>query len=829
MTKTTLLAGLFLTTGALFLGSCSEDSPSGVNGTGSLAPTVALDSSVKAPRQSRADGNVVAPEAGDLSLRLTSTDATFTKSWASLAEFGESQEINVGTYTLEAWHGDADNLDGYDCPYFYGSTPVKIEDSKTTTVALTASLAQAIVTVSYTERLLNYISDYTAKVNGIVYDAGKTLYLAPGTAAVTLSFTKPNGTKAEDLELVSFSTKARTRYNVKLDLNGEYGDATLTVTYDDEMDTHVVPVDISDKVLNAPGPRITPQGFTAGETISFIAGMDAAKAVRMDVIAPGKLAHVTLTTAGTSLNNQGWPEELDLMTATSEQQDLLRRLGFKALGLWNNPDEMAVLDFSGVAAHIAEIAGDNTTTFTVGVTDKNGKSTEEALTFSYLLEPLVLEITGADTYEEEQPLNIYVDYNGEDLASKVSFEYYTDRATWAPVSDVTVQNPASRAATTYTVTLGGLPKGASVKLRAKCGNVKTSNEFTAKGAPYEVSAADNDIYAWKALVTVNGTEGQDQATLADGAKYLLSADGGSTYAEATGSRKGNYFEITGLTPGKEYKVKVQIDGINSRSLAFTTESDIQLPNSDMETWYRQAGQTDYWWIDYPGADTNAVWGTLNQLTTSIGDSHHSATSHKGAAYCSFSGTRPTGSGFPNRGIRNGSANEEKARTGSYAAVISTVGWGSNDAGDGLIIKCRPQYLTPGELYLGKYENGANYTGLAHGSRPSSLTFWYYYCVKNSADYGYAEIQVKDAAGNVIASGSKNLNAAADYTEATIALTYADHSAKAATICVLFKSSNNPDCLNTGSTSNYTQPAYGNLTDGRFTGSELFIDDIRLNY
>lgn len=333
MTKTTLLAGLFLTTGALFLGSCSEDSPSGVNGTGSLAPTVALDSSVKAPRQSRADGNVVAPEAGDLSLRLTSTDATFTKSWASLAEFGESQEINVGTYTLEAWHGDADNLDGYDCPYFYGSTPVKIEDSKTTTVALTASLAQAIVTVSYTERLLNYISDYTAKVNGIVYDAGKTLYLAPGTAAVTLSFTKPNGTKAEDLELVRFQTKARTRYNVKLDLDGEYGDATLTVTYDDEMDTQVVPVDISDKVLNAPGPRITPQGFTAGETISFIAGMDAAKTVRMDVIAPGKLAHVTLTTAGTSLNNQGWPEELDLMTASSEQQDLLRRLGFKALGL----------------------------------------------------------------------------------------------------------------------------------------------------------------------------------------------------------------------------------------------------------------------------------------------------------------------------------------------------------------------------------------------------------------------------------------------------------------------------------------------------------------
>ena len=45
----------------------------------------------------------------------------------------------------------------------------------------------------------------------------------------------------------------------------------------------------------------------------------------------------------------------------------------------------------------------------------------------------------------------------------------------------------------------------------------------------------------------------------------------------------------------------------------------------------------------------------------------------------------------------------------------------------------------------------------------------------------------------------------------------------------FKSSGNSDCLVASNKDNYSKPSFGNLGDGRFTGSELFIDDIRLNY
>jgi hypothetical protein len=90
------------------------------------------------------------------------------------------------------------------------------------------------------------------------------------------------------------------------------------------------------------------------------------------------------------------------------------------------------------------------------------------------------------------------------------------------------------------------------------------------------------------------------------------------------------------------------------------------------------------------------------------------------------------------------------------------------------------------------------------------------------------VWVKDAAGNVIASGSQSgLNATA-YTQVTVPLTYAAHAAKAASIFVEFASSDNPNYA-TRSTDWFTVPSFGNLSDGKFQGSSMFIDDIALNY
>jgi hypothetical protein len=46
--------------------------------------------------------------------------------------------------------------------------------------------------------------------------------------------------------------------------------------------------------------------------------------------------------------------------------------------------------------------------------------------------------------------------------------------------------------------------------------------------------------------------------------------------------------------------------------------------------------------------------------------------------------------------------------------------------------------------------------------------------------------------------------------------------------VTFRSSNNPACQ-TISNDNLTKPGFGNLSDGKYEGSLLYIDDIELTY
>jgi hypothetical protein len=142
-------------------------------------------------------------------------------------------------------------------------------------------------------------------------------------------------------------------------------------------------------------------------------------------------------------------------------------------------------------------------------------------------------------------------------------------------------------------------------------------------------------------------------------------------------------------------------------------------------------------------------------------------------------------------------------------------------------------VTPGELYLGKYDadsKKAVYSGYAFTSRPTSFTFYYKYVkVGNTSndDYAYVQVEVYDASGNVIASADDTMKTVvSDYTEKTLDLTYTAGAAKAAKIMVRFKSSHD----NVAANSTYMTPPPGsNLSTGEYSGSQLYVDDLTLNY
>lgn len=797
--KKTILLGISALVASSLLCACSEEWGVNKAGAGRISPEVGIDTQAVTSRSdaaSRADGDITA---ADLSLTLTKADGSYKQTWETVPEFPVDKEFSVGDYTLDAFYGDPEEQ-GFEKPAYAGSQTLKVSDGLTTTLGLTASLANSMFTIKYTDAFVGYMADWSASVAGIEYakDETRPVYVKPGDVTIKINVTKPNGLKAE-FTLDKVTAEPKYHYMVTVDVNdGNVGGSALKVTFDDNLAKEEVEIDHSDKLLSAPVPVVTADGFTAGTPVSFVAGLSSAQHLAMSVIAQAGLAEVLLETSSVSLLAQGWPASIDLLKATSAEQATLTGLGLSALGLWKSPDQMAVIDFSDVVKNIRTVDSDNNSVFTLTVKDKLSRVCEP-LALTLTVEEIMLELeTAGQFFAPGEDLEVKVGFNGGNVADNVKIEYYHPvSAMWRPVAIKSVSEGVSRSMTDYTVTIVAPDVDGDLRLRAKCGD-KVSATLTVGSAPFELAGNDNDIYATHAYVTVIGTEGNPTPNL-DGAEFYVKRPGEDDYALAEAVRTGDYFDVKGLAAGAENLVKVRIDGMYCKARTIVTEEAAQLPNSGMEEWTSttKKGSRVEWFV---GGD---VWGTLNPLTISQWNATGSA------AYVATSGTLST----------------TDSHTGN-AAMIRTVGWGSGNtnAGSWSVIK----HVDRGELFLGKWGADINdgtlpEYGISFASRPSALKFFYKFSKVNNRT-GYAEIKVYDAAGNELASNSFGIDEQSTYVEKTLPLTWNRGMAKAAKISLIFRSSNvgkpldgtamEKNDVNTGST---------------HVGSTLYVDDIELIY
>lgn len=804
------------------LGACSDDGgPAGsdASGKGGFDPTVALNSEVRASDRfkapARAEYSEVTP--ADLSLRLTSADGSFSKTWAKLADFDTDERFNVGDYTLEAFYGSEEDSEGFEKPWFQGSQTLTVRENEVTPVSLTVELANAMVSLEYSEAFKNYMSSYSAEIHAaagtvIPYTATETrpAYVTAGLTEVYVDFVKPNG-KGAKLLSASFTAAPRTHYHVTFDLSQETGDAVLKVIYDDMLTQEDVEIDLSDELLNLPAPTVSLTGFASGEAIKFVPGKAPEDDLKINIIAQGKIGRVLMETRSASLTSRGWPASANLVGAENLRATLAA-LGMTARGLYSNPDKMAVIDLSQLPGNITLVDGnDNVTEITFTVIDAVGKSAEpvvlrlEAAPLAVsLANPGMLFVGGSE-------MTVDLNYNGGNPTGAVKVQYFNDRGTW---SDAAVTY-AEKAEDVYTATLTGLPATADdLRLRAVVGSL-VSAELKVVRTPIALTLAapEGDVYATRARVAVTAANTRSRAAVdIDGllakSKITLSTDG-SSFSAATATVASGAYAISGLTPGTKYWARVEVPGLDpTEAVIFTTEAAAQLANSDMETWYSEAHSRGNWSRYYPAADKESgIWSTMNPLTTSFSGTRDYT------AYCNYSGTRET----------------SDAHSGK-AAIIETVGWGANAA---QAYWTDSKHITVGQLYLGKYngDTQAAAYGIPFTSRPMSVEFWYKYRAKNSADFGRAWVKVLDASGNVIAERTLDLPAQETYQKRTLDLSglYSGGSAKAASLQLSFLSSGYDGVENQNNNEWLDRPPFANLTDGRFTGSSLYIDDIRLNY
>lgn len=823
--KNLIRMGLGMLSAAALMVSCSDELGQGNEaGSGRINPDIRLNTeTIKARSASRADdeAQAIPVEVSDLALRLSATDSDQVWNWERIGLFDTEKQFKVGNYLLEAYYGDPAEQ-GFDKPAYYGSQTISVKDGEVTRPSVTATLANSIVVLEYTEQFRNYMQSWSAEINGIEYAQDQTadLYVTPGDLDINVTFTKPNGLGAT-INLDPIEVKAQFKYIVTVDITNGAGEAQLSISFDENMATESINIDLSDKLLSTPAPQVTTKGFTSGTDIEAVAGMVPDMDLSMNIVALAGLKSVTLHTESKSLIAQGWPEDIDLMAADGAMQQKLTEMGLKVLGLWKTPGEMAVVDFSGVIKNIRPVNGDFSNVFTLVVKDKLMRSDAEPSVLSIRIEDVAMQLAKEDEYYiPGEDINVRLSYNGADVAKNIKFQYQDPswgNDVWRDI-EIKKVSPVSRAMSDYIVTLKTPEDGAKLTLRALYGN-NISNVLVVETVDLDltVTMTENNVFSNRAYFTVKENSGQK---LPATDKWQIKIKGGSyaDYTRVSHSTEGDFLKITGLTPGTAYAVKAVIYGSESNAISFNTEAATALPNGNMETWYKVAGKTQYWWIDYPGADANTVWGTMNLLTTSEGGSSGAP----GCGYCAKSGTTPV------------------SENGGTVALIQTVGWGKGNTAwlnrvngtTGGLAGGACQHFTPGELYLGHYDansQSAVYDGYAMNSRPSALKFDYKYVPKNSADWGTAEIRVLAADGTVIASKNVNLTAIADYTSTTLNLGYTPTSKKAAKVLVMFKSTGNPDCLAINN-NNMDSPTSSSVTTSTgYIGSKLYVDNIQLIY
>ncbi|MCI5626285.1 MAG: DUF4493 domain-containing protein [Porphyromonadaceae bacterium] len=814
--------GFLLVGAALGLAACSEDNPwMNSDGEGGILPLVNADSHVKDAIPTRA--TAMTPDVQEFGLKLTKADGQFTKTWDRLADFDEKQGFRSGEYTLEAFYGSIDE-EGFEKPCYKGAAQVVVKPGEQTEVAVTATLANSMVSIDYTDAFKNYFADYQTSLHSEGYgynelpkDCPDPMYVAPGKVQISVAFTKPNGQSAT-VQPAEFTAEARHHYHVTLDCNnGNVGDAQLIVTFDDTVDQEEVIVDLSDELLNMPEPEVTPQGFTDGQTLQLIEHSPADSPMKFTAYVPAGIQAATFTVNSDSYTPP-FGREVDLASADGAVQSQLAAAGIKVLGLFKNPDKLATVDFSGLIEQLP--AG--THTITLQMKDRLTR-VNAPVSVTVVNAPLELSFLSAPVCPfGSTSATVNISYNGTDPRRDITVQGLNDDGVWVdcPVTSAAATNAKARKSRSDAFPSKAYALGVTVPVTTRDIQVRIYYKGVQKatGVIKRGYAVEANAFARHAILTVKTNKESIASTVNslrvyDGEKELGSgnitrdpANGTVTITNLKGSTRYHLY-FTTASSGSSF---------TDADVAFTTEAEAQVENAGMENWYSEKvhsqktlgiGEDIYRW--FPNAQGSNYWGTRNATTTgqSTGTTCY---------YTSFSGTINSGN----------------------AAEISTLGWGKGVTFGGANDK--PQ-VTAGMLFMGSHSYSGSETtfepsketfdyGRSFTSRPTSLSFDYKFTSHNSEAFK-AYVVIENRAGGKttrLAYGElvSNTNVS-NFTNTTIRLNYSNLTLKATHAYIVFISSNaeNPGVSKHQGSKN----AFKGNSDSKYIGNVLTVDNIKFNY
>lgn len=793
-----------------------------------------------------------------------------------------SISLAEGAYQLIAKKGDdlpAEFLN----PYFEGSTSFTIKEQMNTPLELTCTLANARVTVDYTNDFLEAYDEYTALLStpfttaDVELPKGETravyLQVASGGTqmAVGIKLKKKTETTAKTYWVQTPINLAR-RQNVHLIFKTD-GEALEGIGLVIELDKELTECKFTTEIPSfmwkpAGAPVLEPVNFEQGEAISQISAVNREMQVGVSmnagigalymkywkddeedaavVIDLVKDMQTALAKHLSWKNNETGEENHDLSGAKKAQISLTNLVA----SLEKSPDHEILHHFSFYGVDATPKAQTTESLDFVVRAAISGKPTIGDLTFEPIVE--------GNTMDESVSTWISVDSRVEysELVLTIGEQAYSllQEDVRTSLRDLHVeveQEESGQYKVTFNTsfgsnwTVGSYPIELYVK-DSDANEERVSGRLEVKDPNVQLLSTEGDAFAKRIVFRASMEEGAQKDKL----RFEYSSDGTSWQPISN----SNNFKLDpdhthwvdtliGLNPETTYKVRAiyqsmeQTAHVSEASLTTETENKV-IPNNGFEHWYSEKTDKNgspitenvnkvYWdkWFPWNQSDVSTkAWNTVNQITTQDGAS---------PTLLPVIGT-PTPPYVGCCYVANSGTipTEDAEGNAQSAALIRTVGWGSGGTAGGSVSIIKR--LTPGELYLGDCVNLEPIYGIDFASRPTGFSFDYKYETKSGSDDKFvAEVIVYANDGSIVATaqlpeGSCGANASWSKAEVRLNYTWNTGRNKAAKLCIRFKSSSSTskDYLEANL---MTYPPFGNLSDGESVGSQLYIDNVELIY
>lgn len=787
-----------LTALAMLVASCQDDNKGLTKGQGTISPEFTIDYSVTNPRtMSRAENGKEtvpnAPELSSFSFHLRKDDGKFDKTYTGLGDFVDAQ-FPVGAYSLEAFSGDIEK-EGLGKPYFAGSTTFNVYDGEQAKPTLVAKLANTAVSVEYTEAFMKYFTAYSTEIhssNGTNYismpELSEWAYVKPGNVDINITVTKQNGVSGTVKAATITDAQPGTHYHVKVDANGgEVGNATITVTFDDTTDPQPIEIDVSDDILVTPAPVLTAYGFTSGTPLEILEGDAAEGTLKVNILAQGEVASVKLNTSSPTPALSSLQGDVELLTATEEQKNALTTLGVTTKGVWSGVGQVAEIDFTNILQNLKVANGVSDHIFTITVVDKLNRTCEPVVLKIQAPKPVLVISNPADLYYGDTQAEFDFTYNGKDLANKVTFQATNAMGVFA---NCTIAEVTSKGNNLYRVKLNIPDSEEDVRLKAVYNSVESAEATLPRRI--QVVANDYDVWATKAILTLAPSKERVNVT-------SITLDG--TSRSETFDELGKC-TLSGLTANTTYNAVITMANGTTYPVSFTTEEANGVPNGDFENLTQTASETEMPMggqfqagaIDYQNWETYTVsepigWKSINNKTCIN-------INNKNSWFAVPSTYSTTISWTAKWGITNKQGTPDRysglsAQSNSVAMVVRNVGWDSNGttpANSGSF--WNSTYYCTNVPSVANISAGELSLDTDFASRPTTLNGYYKYERDAQDGTENAVVTVTMLNGStVIAEGTKELGAVADFTTFSVPVTYTVTNKKATKLKIMIKSSN----------------------------------------